>query len=535
MHFLLGHPGTGKSTWLSRRIADTVERYGPESVMAASFTRTAARNLLDPRFDLPVEPHQVGTIHSFAYNALPVKLPIADTRESIAEFNRKHPEYALTGAVRTIDNPTVEDAGSKANDRLFSRMQCLRNMMVPAGKWPGDVRLFASKWLSHVEEFGIDFTGIIEKAIALDTGPPPGVEFIFLDEAQDTSMLQMTLMSKWAGHAREWHVAGDPNQQLYSFIGVTPETMRFNGLGNDRRTELVVSHRLPRMVRNFAHSLISRAARAVKTRYESRDEDGYYGRRSFTYENVEEIVETADGFEGDTMILASAGYMLDGLIDFMREKGIPFHNPYRPSNGRWNPIRLSGDDGKSVPAWSRISAFLSEPHSPEPIDKVRKWIEPLAQTGLLKRGAKKRLAEFEEETPDAVLWNEIFLDHVFSEESAMKRLVEERDLDFYLDRLTKSKADAYAYPASLAKRYGADVFGKRPGTIVGTIHSTKGAQADNVILFPDLSPAASRELKTPEGWDAAIRMFYVGATRARRNLFLASPATGRCMRLHERI
>ena len=31
-------------------------------------------------------------------------------------------------------------------------------------------------------------------------------------------------------------------------------------------------------------------------------------------------------------------YMLQPMIQVLRKKGIPFHNPYRKANGLWNPL-----------------------------------------------------------------------------------------------------------------------------------------------------------------------------------------------------
>jgi superfamily I DNA/RNA helicase len=75
------------------------------------------------------------------------------------------------------------------------------------------------------------------------------------------------------------------------------------------------------------------------------------------------------------------------------------------------------------------------------------------------------------------------------------------------------------------KRLGVELLQKPPQVIVGTIHSVKGGEADVVILFPDVSPQAFREYHSLEKdrRDAVLRMFYVGVTRAREELYLASP------------
>ena len=58
---------------------------------------------------------------------------------------------------------------------------------------------------------------------------------------------------------------------------------------------------------------------------------------------------------------------------------------------------------------------------------------------------------------------------------------------------------------------------------VATIHSVKGKEADNVVLLPDMTTLTHRTyLKDP---DSEHRVFYVGATRAKQQLFLHKPMT----------
>lgn len=58
---------------------------------------------------------------------------------------------------------------------------------------------------------------------------------------------------------------------------------------------------------------------------------------------------------------------------------------------------------------------------------------------------------------------------------------------------------------------------KRPSIRISTIHGAKGMEADDVHLLLDQSQAAlNYSFRDP---DAAHRLFYVGVTRARHNLF----------------
>ena len=67
------------------------------------------------------------------------------------------------------------------------------------------------------------------------------------------------------------------------------------------------------------------------------------------------------------MVLASCSYMLQPVIAVLRKWGIPFHNPYRPSHGYWNPLRLGSKDS----AASRTRALI-KPH-PDFADEAQPW------------------------------------------------------------------------------------------------------------------------------------------------------------------
>jgi DNA helicase II / ATP-dependent DNA helicase PcrA len=69
-----------------------------------------------------------------------------------------------------------------------------------------------------------------------------------------------------------------------------------------------------------------------------------------------------------------------------------------------------------------------------------------------------------------------------------------------------------------------------PKVIVGTIHSVKGGEADVVYLFPDLSQAGDAHYQRfgpPR--DSLIRLFYVGATRARETLYICQRESARAV------
>ena len=85
------------------------------------------------------------------------------------------------------------------------------------------------------------------------------------------------------------------------------------------------------------------------------------------------------------------------------------------------------------------------------------------------------------------------------------------------------------FASDVVASYGFDGLVKPPRVFVGTMHSFKGAQADHVIMYPDLSQAADRAFSAMSGSeedrDSVVRTFYVGMTRAIKSLSICQPKT----------
>jgi DNA helicase-2/ATP-dependent DNA helicase PcrA len=146
---------------------------------------------------------------------------------------------------------------------------------------------------------------------------------------------------------------------IYGFTGAQPEAILHPDIPEDHKIVLKQSYRVPRSV----HALAERTIRQVTIRQEKvylpRPEDGHVSKLAAGGYNSTEygILKTVEEHmaQGRTvMFLASCAYMLKPMIQVLRKHGIPFHNPYRRSNGFWNPIRL----GKPTSTPHRILALL---------------------------------------------------------------------------------------------------------------------------------------------------------------------------------
>ena len=107
-------------------------------------------------------------------------------------------------------------------------------------------------------------------------------------------------------------------------------------------------------------------------------------------------------------------------------------------------------------------------------------------------------------------WNHIQSSPAFGLEAT------DGEWDTVLDRISDEDR---VYASALLNR-GVNIF-EKPKIKLSTIHGAKGGEADNVLLYLDLSTKALHEMeKNP---DDAHRVLYVGLTRAKQNLVLKMP------------
>lgn len=388
---------------MTRQIHRAVERYGPQSVLVTSFSRAAAAELAGR--DLPISRDRVGTLHSHCWHALGGP-EIAEA--NVDDWNRDNPSLAITpakkqGKLDGDDSAIEESESQKGGDEELQRLSRYRGLMIPRQGWPQTMLEFEVKWTQYKRENGLlDFTDLIETCLRDVAVAPHSPSVIFADEAQDLNRMQLSLVRKWGERANYFIVAGDDDQTIYSFTGATPEAFLDPDIPIDHKIVLKQSYRVPRAVHGFAESLIRLVTRRQEKEYLPRPEDGVLDRFSRDGFKSTETAIVPDAMrhieQGKTvMFLASCSYMLRPLIQVLRKRGIPFHNPYRRSNGFWNPLRV-GKHGSSA---SRILSLLvghpdyGDGHHPWTHADLAKWAEWLQAKGVLRHGMKAKLKAFD--------------------------------------------------------------------------------------------------------------------------------------------
>jgi superfamily I DNA/RNA helicase len=420
---------------------------------------------------------------------------------------------------------------------LLSALNCARGRLEEL--CGTELQDFSRRWEDYKRCNGLlDFCDLIDGAVRDVAAPPLSPEVLFVGEAQDLNQLQMTLVRRWGKYVQYFGIALDDDQTIYSWCGATPEAILDYDIPEDHKIFLKDSYRVPRLVHARAVNLIGQVSRRQAKEYEPRGEDGAVcWLTNAHYKSPENSILSAlmKHAEKDqsVMVLASCSYMLQPTIATLRKWGIPFHNPYRSSHGYWNPLRLGSKNSAASRMRSLLKAHrvLGKEAQPWTFGDLKHW-SPWLREGVFQPNARTRI-DTAVETARVSLQD---LAQLFTSTSLQGLLAgftgDVRDLlkwwTEHLDPAYRARVD---FAGDVVVRNGPGALERQPGIVVGTIHSVKGAEADVVFLFPDLSRAgqASYERRGQDR-DSILRLFYVGMTRARETLYLCGFASSMAIR-----
>lgn len=502
---LFGPPGTGKTTTLSRWAKSAAEKHGGENILICSLTRTAAAEIASRDTGVPKE--NVGTLHAHAYRSLEDAKVMG--KEEISEWNETYPHWKIDQSTAFDDDVAGATPGGET---ALSRYDLLRATCTPFESMPTGIQDFATTYEEFKSLKGvIDFTDMIQ--IAINTVDCP-VDYIIMDEAQDCSALEFKLLQKWSDQCKGAVIAGDDDQAAYEWRGASVDA--FLGFSDDHRI-LDQSYRVPESVQRRADLWIHRVSKRKEKNYAPKQ--GEPGKCvALDFRRPSEVIRHALLQSGSTMILCTCGYMTLPFVGELKKLAEPFWNPYRLRGdyaSTWNPLAQGGKKVSTVT--DSVVAFLSPPWT---WSTGRAWLRELQG---LPRGSKKLLDENRRSEDLMPLET---LNSMLGDSGLMAAL--DGDMDWFLAncKADKKRRSALQFRMRIAKRFGVEGLTQDPAIVIGTIHSVKGGEAENVYLVPDLSS------KGKESWgfrgqkDPIIRQIYIGMTRASRNLFLVKPPKG---------
>jgi len=464
----------------------------PNQIAFLAFTRKAANEAkeraaerfgLDPKKDLVF----FRTIHSLA-------LSMSDIRREQVMQPEHYKEISHHTGIQIGDSKSAdfeEDIPSlvTSKDPILGLINLARLRKVPLRQQYNESNIDAD-WntVSYIEKtveaykkrFNLyDFTDMLDIFVAEGERFCPNFELTFLDEAQDLSPLQWDIAHLLDEKSKRMYAAGDDDQAIYRWAGADVD--HFINLPGGAET-LSQSYRVPRDVHAIAEKVVRRIARRFPKRYEPKEERGHVERIT--------TISALDMSEGSWLILAQAGYLLQPVASELKSLGLLFD--YRGNRS------ISERISEAVNGWEQLRKGR------EITGKTARIIYSFMSIGdRIERGFKK-LPGLED--TDFVDFGKLIAHH---------GLLATPDMIWSqaMDRLPESDR---AYITALLRR--GEKFNKTPRITLSTIHGAKGGEADNVVLFTDISAAAAREMD--QNPDDMHRVFYVGVTRTKHSLFI---------------
>jgi DNA helicase-2/ATP-dependent DNA helicase PcrA len=360
----------------------------------------------------------------------------------------------------------------------------------------------AEKMASQYEKFKLfssyfDFTDMILLANKQEFDTPH-FRYMFIDEAQDLSREQWLFVEKLAKNADNIIIVGDERQAIAEFAGADVDTF-LNIKG--KITTLTQSYRVPRAVWKLARKVEKRMIKTRNAEWKPRPRE--YGEETngeVIYVNKLPVRELA---RGSWLILTRTNSQLQELKEYLMQS-CNFLPTFFTINGE-PPIRAE--------LFKAIDIF----EATNEMEGVTKYdlIMPDPTDSLEKKKVKK----------DLILLFKTFITSKSPYDTELDSSFEHRfRYRSWLDAFDRVTLAEKKYVLAIRDRYKKhpDSF-KKAKIRLSTIHSAKGSEADNVILYTAVSKRVYEEWQAGKDTnDTEIKVLFVGVTRARKRLFLLS-------------
>ena len=478
MRKILGPPGTGKTTRLLHYARTFLKLGTPiDKIGYFAFTKKAAGVAKDRMLDQNKKLKEKDlkhfrTLHSLAFWKLGMKKSEVMQDEHYEDIGRS------VGIEVTVYSNGEEKTGFVDSDsEYFNIINAARIKEIPiedeynTDMYSQDLDqnllyILRDELNNYKKSYHLkDFTDMIEKFIMAELCPKYDV--VFIDEAQDLSPIQWKMFDVLKKNSKHVILAGDDDQAIYGWVGA--DVKRFQ---QEPAKEIVLpqSYRVPRLVQHIADNILSRISdeRRLKKEWKARDEDGsiYFGTS----------IEDVPLQEGKWLVLARYNDKLIKLKPILREMGIYFEYKDRKSY----KTRLYSAI-QNYTRWTNGS-LLS-------ISECKDLFEYLGKDFPGTEERMYDLTEFGYQRTQ--LWFEVFE-------------TEPEDSLYIRDMLQSGEE-----------------LSKDPRVKLSTIHAAKGGEADNVLLLLDNTKTIREAIeKSPDKEDEENRVWYVGVTRTKQNLYI---------------
>jgi len=484
---VLGPPGTGKTTTLLNKVDDYLKETDPDRIGYFAFTQKAAYHARDEaikKFNLTEDdlPY-FRTLHSLAFRKLGLKKDQVMQSRHYKDLGKKlgfpvsYAEHQEDHGIFTSDSEYLQiiqlaQLRNITPEQQYNRREHTQDLELDK------LHIIHNELKRYKKEYNlIDFNDMILNFIKSDLSPK--FDVIFIDEAQDLSLMQWDMTKTIWNKTEDTFIAGDDDQAIFKWAGADVDS--FIALQDQMiNLPLIQSHRIPIKVHQLAMGIINRIKHRIDKTWQPKTNEGSLHRHF--------DVDSVDMSSGEWLVLARTKHMLKEIEDTLYRKGLYYETRHKRSYEK--DIQEAATDWEHL----RQGQLLSY----RQIEKIYGYMSPNHRDKTLMYGMTKgSFYGIDQLTKDFGLntkkvWFEAFDD-------AGSRRIE------YLRKM----------------RANGEQLNKKPRIELSTIHAAKGGESQNVVLLTDLTKTTLDTYeKNP---DDENRLFYVGATRTKENLHIIEP------------
>ena len=499
---IFGPPGTGKTYTLIEKVLKGYLRKGirPNEIAYLSFTNKAVNSTVSralesfPQYNTD-DFSRFKTLHTYCRRYFPEE--VFDPKDCTIDFALQTKVIKRSDKRLADDNFMYKDWSlgvySKARNLLISPEEAYKQESYKRDSLTVFLRKIST--YEHYKTGGgersfIDFDDMIERAIKEVTFP--SLKVLILDEAQDCTPLQWSVIYKMAPKVKRIYLAGDDDQAIYKWNGADPKyfTKFFPG----RKVKLRKTRRFGEAIHSFSQIIRRGINDSEEKEYLPGGNDGYVK----AYLSFKEI--PFEKFKEDWYILGRINETVNELRMLAKDAGLY----YKDNKGT---KCFDQKQWESIKAWTAITKGKK-------IDKkaARNMYKHLREL----EDPAYRLDKFWRAQPDFKEYN--FQD--LKEWCGLALEDSQKTKPWFWILRRNFKPRQVRHFIRLLRRYGQKELDKDPLITIDTIHSVKGGEANHVVLYGKGNYPSDYENKNKSDKSDERKVWYTGATRARKTLHL---------------
>lgn len=568
----LAGPGSGKTAVITGRVYNLIRNCGvtPSSILVVTFTRAAAREMKE-RFLRLAGPKAAGvtfgTFHGVFYGILRQVYRIGGENILSEDRRRALIRELIQAYVRDIEDETdLMDSISREISTIKNGRIELKNYYSASCSRENFQKIYQGYQQTLKKKRLLDFDDIMLYCYELFLKRPDILslwqkkfQYILIDEFQDINKLQYDIVRMLAKPEDNLFIVGDDDQSIYRFRGAMPEIMlNFRkDYPEARQVLLNVNYRCSRPILRQAMKVIGNNEQRFKKELTAAKQDGPPVHLR-TFENPEEelshLMEELSGAKEKGQDLSGTALLFRTNIGSRPavEKLMEYNLPFQMRDSL--PNLYEHFIARDIMAYFRIicgsrsrSDFLQVMNKPnryisrEALYETQVSFEALYSFYEEKEWMCDRIERLERDLhvmKDMLPFAAVnYIRFAVGYEEYLRSYAEYRHIcpeELYeilnevqdTTRGFKSFADWFSHVEEYSQQLKEQSQQQKlrgDGVTVSTLHSVKGLEYDTVyILDVNEGNIPYHKAQQESEIEEERRMFYVGMTRARTNLYIYS-------------